>query len=90
MIFSRSNTLNFRVWSSGNRFSTRTLVACLREGAERFGWKQAPRRDGRSLVGYGVAASTYPARRAPSQANARAEADGTFTVSLGAGIAMWL
>jgi xanthine dehydrogenase YagR molybdenum-binding subunit len=70
---------------SGNRFSTRNLIACLREGAERFGWserdpKPASRRQGRWMTGMGVASSTYPARRAPSTAHARAEADGTFTI----------
>ncbi|HEX3807225.1 MAG TPA: xanthine dehydrogenase family protein molybdopterin-binding subunit [Gaiellaceae bacterium] len=69
---------------SGNRFSTRNLVGCLREGAERFGWKEAPRRDGRILVGTGVASSTYPARRQPSQATARAERDGSFVVQIAA------
>jgi xanthine dehydrogenase YagR molybdenum-binding subunit len=67
---------------SGHPWSTRNLVGCLREGAERFGWKADPYRDGRWLVGTGVAASTYPARRRPSQALARAEEDGTFTVRL--------
>jgi xanthine dehydrogenase YagR molybdenum-binding subunit len=70
---------------SGNRFSTRNLIACLREGAERFGWserdpKPASRREGRWMTGMGVASSTYPARRAPSTAHARAQADGTFTI----------
>ncbi|HET8527611.1 MAG TPA: xanthine dehydrogenase family protein molybdopterin-binding subunit [Gaiellaceae bacterium] len=69
---------------SGHRFSTRNLVACLREGAERFGWSPGGRREGRTLVGMGVAASTYPARRRPSQASARREDDGTFTVRVGA------
>jgi len=73
---------------SGNRFSTRNLVACLREGAERFGWSErtepGSRRDGRWLVGLGVASSTYPARRAPSTAYARAEADGTYTIRIAA------
>jgi xanthine dehydrogenase YagR molybdenum-binding subunit len=67
---------------TGNPFSTRNLVACLREGAERFGWKSEPRQEGRMLVGTGVAASTYPARRRPAQALARAEADGLFVVRL--------
>ncbi|HEX6787748.1 MAG TPA: xanthine dehydrogenase family protein molybdopterin-binding subunit [Gaiellaceae bacterium] len=71
---------------SGNRFSTRSLVACLREGAERFGWSEradpGSRRDGRWLVGLGVASSTYPARRAPSTAYARAEGDGTYTIRI--------
>ena len=71
---------------SGNPFSTRNLVACLREGAERFGWAEralaGTRRDGRWLVGMGVASSTYPARRAPSTAHGRAEPDGTFTIRI--------
>ncbi|HEU4979224.1 MAG TPA: xanthine dehydrogenase family protein molybdopterin-binding subunit [Solirubrobacteraceae bacterium] len=74
---------------SGRPFSSRNLVACLREGAERFGWADrdpAPgaRRDGPWLVGTGVAASTYPAYRSPSQATARAEPDGSFTVRVAA------
>jgi xanthine dehydrogenase YagR molybdenum-binding subunit len=72
---------------SGNRFSTRNLVPCLREGAERFGWsdrdpRPAARRDGRWLTGVGVASSTYPARNAPSTARGRAEADGTYTIRI--------
>jgi xanthine dehydrogenase YagR molybdenum-binding subunit len=72
---------------SGNPFSTRNLVACLREGAERFGWsdrdpRPASRRDGRWLAGMGVASSTYPARLTPSTAHGRAEADGTFTIRI--------
>jgi xanthine dehydrogenase YagR molybdenum-binding subunit len=74
---------------SGLPFSTRDLVGCLREGAERFGWADrdptpAVRRDGRWLVGSGVAASTYPARRRASQASARAEPGGRFVVGLAA------
>jgi len=69
---------------SGNRFSSRNLVACLREGAERFGWKSVPRREGRLLIGTGVAASTYPARRMVSEALARANPDGTFVVMIAA------
>jgi xanthine dehydrogenase YagR molybdenum-binding subunit len=74
---------------SGVAWSSRHLVACLREGAERFGWSDRDptpgvRRDGRWLVGTGVASSTYPARRRPSQAIARAEPDGRFVVRIGA------
>jgi xanthine dehydrogenase YagR molybdenum-binding subunit len=73
---------------SGLPFSSRNLVACLREGARRFGWAgrdPAPgaRRDGRWLTGTGVAASTYPARRRPSQATAVAE-DAGFVVRIAA------
>jgi xanthine dehydrogenase YagR molybdenum-binding subunit len=74
---------------TGNEFSSRNLVQCLEEGAERFGWWErdptpAARRDGRWLLGSGVAASTYPARRRPSQAIARAGADGRFGVMIAA------
>jgi xanthine dehydrogenase YagR molybdenum-binding subunit len=73
---------------SGLPFSSRNLVACLREGARRFGWgRRDPepgiRLDGRCLVGTGVAASTYPARRRPSQATATA-ANGGFVVRVAA------
>ncbi|MGI5326607.1 xanthine dehydrogenase family protein molybdopterin-binding subunit [Actinomadura nitritigenes] len=74
---------------SGLPFSSRNLVACLREGADRFAWEHrdpAPgvRREGRKLVGTGVAASTYPAYMRPNKATARADADGTFTVRIAA------
>ncbi|WP_049571611.1 xanthine dehydrogenase family protein molybdopterin-binding subunit [Nonomuraea sp. SBT364] len=74
--------------AGGLPFSSRNLVACLREGARRFGWDRrdpAPgvRREGRWLVGTGVAASTYPAKRRPSQATATAE-DGKFVVRIAA------
>jgi xanthine dehydrogenase YagR molybdenum-binding subunit len=68
---------------TGQRFSSRNLVACLREGAERFGWNAGEAgRDGRWLIGVGVASSTYPARLTPSTAYARAESDGTFTIRI--------
>ena len=74
---------------TGLAFSSRGLLECMRVGAERFGWADRDptpgvRRDGRWLVGTGVASSTYPARRAPSTAFARAHADGTFVVGIGA------
>jgi xanthine dehydrogenase YagR molybdenum-binding subunit len=69
----------------GRPFSSRNLVACLREGASRFGWdgrdpRPGARRDGPVLIGTGVAASTYPARSAPSTASASAQTDGPFVV----------
>jgi len=72
---------------TGRPFSSRGVVACLREGAERFGWQprdSAPgvRIDGEWLVGSGVALSTYPARRRPSSARARVDPDGQYIVSL--------
>jgi xanthine dehydrogenase YagR molybdenum-binding subunit len=73
---------------SGLPFSSRNLVGCLREGARRFGWEDRDprpgiRQEGRWLIGTGVAASTYPARRRPSQATATA-ADGGFVVRIAA------
>lgn len=74
---------------TGYEWSSRNLIACLQEGSERFGWQPRDptpgvRRDGRWLVGTGVAASTFPAFRRPSSAIARAEPDGSFTVEIGA------
>ena len=73
----------------GIPFSSRNLVACLREGAERFGWADrdptpGAREDGRWLIGTGVAASTYPVYRSPSKATARFEPDGSYTVEIAA------
>ncbi len=74
---------------TGHRFSSRNLVACLREGAERFGWAERDptpraRRDDRWLSGTGVASSTYPARRRPSQASVRLGVDGGYLVEIAA------
>ena len=74
---------------SGRPFSTRNLVACLREGAARFGWdgrdpEPARRRHGQWLVGTGVAASTYPARAMPSKATVSVDAEGRYRVDIDA------
>lgn len=73
---------------SGNPFSSRHLVACLEEGARRFGWAQRDhrprqRREGRLLVGTGVAAVAFGTGGLPTSCAITAEADGTFTVSQG-------
>ncbi|TMR09256.1 xanthine dehydrogenase family protein molybdopterin-binding subunit [Nonomuraea turkmeniaca] len=73
---------------SGLPFSSRNLVGCLREGARRFGWDRRDpepgvRREGEWLVGTGVAASSYPARRRPSKAAATVR-DGDFHVQVAA------
>jgi xanthine dehydrogenase YagR molybdenum-binding subunit len=70
-------------------FSSRGLVACLREGAQRFGWSRRDpqpraRREGRWYVGTGVAASTYPTRRRPSQALIRLDRHGEYAVLIDA------
>lgn len=75
--------------ASGNLFSSRSVVECLREGAERFGWadrdpRPGHRREGRKLIGSGVATASYPVLISPSSASARIDADGSITVSVAA------
>ncbi|GAA0503010.1 xanthine dehydrogenase [Saccharopolyspora subtropica] len=76
--------------ATGRPFSSRNLVACLREGARRFGWtdRDPTPRSGRSgpwLVGTGVAASTYPVFAMPgSRATIQARPDGRYRVLIGA------
>ncbi len=65
---------------SKKAWSSRGLVACLREGADRFGW--AGRHDLPAGTGMGVAASMYPVYRAPAWAHAKREADGSVTVRI--------
>ncbi|MET8209277.1 xanthine dehydrogenase family protein molybdopterin-binding subunit [Streptomyces sp. NPDC005373] len=74
---------------SGLPFGSRNLLACFDEGARRFGWadrdpRPGVRREGRWLLGTGTAAATFPVIVAPSTAAVTAEADGTFTVRIGA------
>lgn len=69
-------------------WSSKSLRECYREGAERFGWNKRslePRsmQDGHVLVGWGMASSVYPTRRSASNASARLNADGTFSVDAG-------
>jgi xanthine dehydrogenase YagR molybdenum-binding subunit len=75
--------------AEGRPFSSRHLVECLRAGAARFGWagrdpRPAARRDGRWLLGTGVASATFPAITWPSTATARATADDHFEVAVNA------
>ncbi|HUO90221.1 MAG TPA: xanthine dehydrogenase family protein molybdopterin-binding subunit [Rhizomicrobium sp.] len=73
-------------------WSTRQLREAFAAGAERFGWskrKAEPRsmREGRQLIGWGVAAGTYPVRRSAGEAMVRILADGSVEV-VSAGIDM--
>jgi xanthine dehydrogenase YagR molybdenum-binding subunit len=68
-------------------WSSRNLVACLRTGAERFGWagrdlRPGVREDGRWLIGTGVAAATYPARRRKAECRITGHGDGRWTVEI--------
>lgn len=69
----------------GVPFSDRHLTDCLREGARRFAWEHRPAkpaslREGRRLVGYGVAAAIRPHAQWASRARVRLGADGTAVV----------
>jgi xanthine dehydrogenase YagR molybdenum-binding subunit len=66
-------------------FSKRQLVRCLREGAERFGWSRrdprpASTRDGRWLVGLGMAVAFRNNSLVKSAARVRLDARGVVTV----------
>jgi xanthine dehydrogenase YagR molybdenum-binding subunit len=68
-------------------FSTRNLVACMREGAKRFGWeyrpvKPASRREGRILIGYGMAVAIRPNYLGPGAAKVSIDAAGRVTAQL--------
>ncbi len=72
----------------GRPFSSRSLLACFEQGAKRFGWDRRtaePRsmRDGRYLVGMGVAAATHPVHQMPSSARVRLSIDGSALVQTG-------
>ena len=69
-------------------WSSKMLVQCYHDAAERFGWSKRraqPRamREGRELIGWGMATATYPAHRRPAAALARLLPDGTALVRSG-------
>jgi xanthine dehydrogenase YagR molybdenum-binding subunit len=71
----------------GVPFSTRNLVACMQEGARRFGWERrnsAPGRlrEERKLIGYGMAAAIRPNYIGASTARVLIDAAGQVTVRL--------
>jgi xanthine dehydrogenase YagR molybdenum-binding subunit len=71
---------------SGKPFSSKSLRECYRLGAEKFGWKNRkpePRsmRDGRLLVGWGMASSVWGAMQMPASARVTFRADGTAGVA---------
>ena len=73
---------------TGQPFSVRQLVECMKDGAARFGWeKRNPKpgqmRDGRWLVGLGMATAIRGNFMLPAKASMRAEADGTIRLQQG-------
>jgi xanthine dehydrogenase YagR molybdenum-binding subunit len=68
-------------------FSSRRLVECLGEGARRFGWSGRPRspgsrREGRRLIGYGMAAGIRPSKIGQAAARATLRPDGSVLAEL--------
>ncbi|MGW2185835.1 xanthine dehydrogenase family protein molybdopterin-binding subunit [Streptomyces sp. NPDC001719] len=73
---------------TGLPFSSRSMTACRRRGAELFGWSRRDPRPGSMrdrdglLIGWGCASSLYPVYRAPSRARVRLTADGRAEVEV--------
>jgi xanthine dehydrogenase YagR molybdenum-binding subunit len=72
----------------GKPWSSKSLKECYQQAADRIGWSRRtpePRsmRDGRLLIGYGMASATYPTHRSPASARAVMKSDGTVLVSSG-------
>ena len=68
-------------------FSSRQLVACMQEGAKRFGWdkrnaKTGMTQDGRWLVGMGMAAATRANLLRPSTCRIKLDGQGVLTVQM--------
>jgi xanthine dehydrogenase YagR molybdenum-binding subunit len=74
---------------SGRPFSTRALRECLTGGATRFGWDKrtsepGSMRDGRYLIGQGMAAAIYTHWRWPGKARVTLNSDGSAVVEAAA------
>ncbi|RYZ48018.1 MAG: xanthine dehydrogenase family protein molybdopterin-binding subunit, partial [Sphingobacteriales bacterium] len=79
----------------GQDFSSEFLVECYRTGAERFGWsarniEPRQKRNGRFLVGYGMATATYPGGRSAASVKVSMNAKGdvklmTASIDIGTG-----
>jgi xanthine dehydrogenase YagR molybdenum-binding subunit len=72
--------------SRGLPYSTKELRACYQQGAERFGWDKRPlepgtMREGRELIGWGIATGMWDAMQMFARASAVLHADGSLVVS---------
>ena len=68
-------------------FSSRNLVACMKDGAARFGWNlrsalPGQKREGRWLIGMGMAASIRSNVMMPSKCDVALSRDGMLTVKM--------
>ncbi len=71
----------------GKPFSSRSLMKCFDQAAERFGWerrnpKPGSMRDGDWLVGWGCATSTYPSNIGPAAARLSLSPQGKATIEM--------
>jgi xanthine dehydrogenase YagR molybdenum-binding subunit len=71
---------------TGKAWSSNHLHECLEVGAEKFGWtkrdaKPGSMREGDELIGWGVAACSWPADRMSCSARVEIKADGTVRAS---------
>ncbi|HEY3682650.1 MAG TPA: xanthine dehydrogenase family protein molybdopterin-binding subunit [Streptosporangiaceae bacterium] len=74
--------------STGREFSSKKLRECYVEGARRFGWAGRPMapgslREGRDLVGWGMASTTMFTARMPASARVTIRADGSVLIEVG-------
>jgi xanthine dehydrogenase YagR molybdenum-binding subunit len=70
---------------SNRPWSSKSLKECYKQAADRFGWsKRNPKprsmREGKQLIGFGMASATWPAMRRPATVQIRIVADGSATV----------
>lgn len=73
----------------GRAWSANRLAACYEQGGAAFGWPQVPsppraRRDGRELVGVGMATTAYPAPALVATVRLRLRRDGPLAVETSA------
>jgi xanthine dehydrogenase YagR molybdenum-binding subunit len=75
--------------ATGKRWSSRSLMTCYDQAAERFGWKHrrpdvGAMRDGDWLIGWGCASAVYPTHVGAAAARVRLLANGKATVQIAA------
>ena len=73
----------------GKPWSSKSLKQCYQQAGDRLGWSRRtaePRsmRDGRMLLGWGMASATYPTYQRPASATVKILADGRALVRSGA------
>lgn len=73
---------------SGKPFTEKHLRECYAQASQTFGWTRRnhqPRsmRDGRELIGWGMATETYPGKNLPASARVTFRAEGRVTVACG-------